>query len=82
MSTIERPPLRDYVERLSDDADYQMLYEGIEAECARLLESLVMQPAGAPADKIEALRGEIRGMLKLVEAPAVARRVIKERRER
>lgn len=74
--------LQDYVDRLAENADYQALYEMILEDCANLLVRLVILPFGTPPAEVEALRGEIRGMLRLVTAEDVARRAIKERRER
>lgn len=82
MSTIAHPSLQTYLDRLAENPDWQALSEEIEADAEALMTRLVGLDPGTPAHEVEALRGEIRGVLRLVEAPSVARRVIKERRER
>lgn len=79
---MEHPTLQTYLDRLAENPDWQMLAAEIEDETEVLMARLVGLEPGTPEGVVEALRGEIRGLLRLVEAPSVARRVIKERRER
>lgn len=83
-----------FVEKLRSTAAYTALEAQLVDEAARLVGKLVtMEPqvyktaTGTTVQsredfqmQVEALRGEIRGMLRVLDAPAVAQRAIEQRR--
>lgn len=76
------PTLSTYIDRLRDNPDFQALETEIEKDIAQKLDALISQPAGTSAEKIEALRGEIKGLMaRLVKPQRVHAQLIARRRE-
>lgn len=76
------PTLSTYIDRLRDNPDFQALETELEKDIAQKLDALISQPAGTSAEKIEALRGEIKGLLaRLVKPQRVHSQLIARRRE-
>lgn len=74
--------LLTYVERLQANPDYQALVERIEADVVLKLDQLVFLPPKTPSDQVEHLRGEIRGLMTLLDKPHLYHQQIATRRER
>lgn len=74
--------LATYIERLRDNPDFQAYEDEIVKDIAQKLDALISQPAGTSAEKIEALRGEIKGLMaRIVKPQRVHMQLITRRRE-
>lgn len=72
--------LTTYTERLAQNPDFQEFITALEGDAVLKLELLVSLPANS--DKVEPLRGEIKGLLQRLDAPHVYQRMLSKRRER
>lgn len=85
-SSAAPPP--SFVEKLKTNPTWQALQAQLIDEAALLTWKLVsMNPDKGEtredfAHRLELLRGEIRGMMRVLDGPAVAHRAIEQRRER